>query len=493
MKRSEPLDTKYKKLLYQEAQPLLRHNRSKQKKRSFDAATEYFKKYKTPLTDTLQSLFGTQFFARAALWLDPLSDFRNSAGLIAYANRYRDKPGFSVSGQSFLTTVHTESTNAYPDEPDPVPEYVTSTGEEVFNVHNPMNIKFDSVCWDTTRKSRTVEDSFTADGNYRLDTPQYGEFLLSKFSSVTTGSPNVAFFRTVEKRFFSDGDNQLPLYEKSVAQSTLLVDGSCTSFSGDLFVPDIDDIALTFMNDNVSDMIVKALPTNRAFNSFYNIWELRELPQIIRSIESLKVLIDKYVKSPHKLLSLDNEIANLYLAWQFGVKSTYDAFKGLMMLPERATKKMNYLIRRSNKASTSRSRRVWLGHDPDAELPTFEFHLPPGIEVLNESVERRFNIELRCVVNSTIQFPELAVPSITDREYRKLVGLEPTAQDLYNMIPFTWLIDWFGGLGAYIKIMSAIKSDDVLINYGFLTIVISEELHHQAILRVQSRDRKSVV
>jgi hypothetical protein len=487
MKRLAPLTYKQRNLQYQEAQPLLQHNRRNQKQRAFDAATEYFKKHKSPLTDTLQSLFGTKFFARAALWLDPLAPFRNTAGIICYENRHREKPSFTDGGTVTDRFLSREYRTYWPDDPKPYAEFLYSTGTE----ETPTVIEINGNVWysrmdDSTRKSRDWANSWGSDDKYDRRIPSYGTMTMDKFSSVTTGSPNVVYKKYEEYNYLSGGEPYGPLYSRVVDTNRLSIDGTCVTSSGSLFILDLDDFAIEFMNDNVSGMIQDAIATRRSFDLTYQIAELKDIPRLLKSIGDLRDLVSKYIKDPSKFLSIDKEIGNLYLSWEFGVAPMHKALKDLMMLPERATKRLNYLIKRNGKVSTGRSKRVWSNAAPKQGLPTFEFSLPSWIEVQDQEVTRTFNIELRCIVNQTIQFPQLAVPSISDKDYQKLIGLRPTAEDIYNIIPFTWLIDWFGGLGSYIGIMSAIHDDRLLINYGFLTIVITEELHHKAGLKVSN-------
>lgn len=485
MKRAATIDQKRKKRLFDESNPLLRSNRNKQKQRAFDAATEYFKKYKDPLNATLYSVFGPQFFARAAIWLDPLSEFRNAKGIISYPNRYREKPGFDMNGTVKSVIHHTRSQNFIEGDPTIIPEYITSEGDEEVNITNDGNGDYLSWMRDTTNFSRKGQLVYEGDEPRLLEDAPFGQLEMMKLSSNTTGSPNVIFQRQTEKRFFFADGVILPQFEASVDQFVTDIDGPCTSVNGFLLHPELEDFSNTFMNDNVSGMIVNALASKRVYNSFYNIVELKDLPALVKSIHNFQEFLRSSIDKFSKLAELDKELSSLYLAWQFGVKSTIDAGRGLMKTPEKVAKKINYLIDRHNKVTTSRFTRRWLNADVDVDIPTFEFHLPPWVEVLSQNVSKRFDIELRCAINQTVQFPRVAVPSITDRDYRKLIGLEPRIEDIYNLIPFTWLVDWFGGVGQYISIMENIHSDRQLINYGFLTIVITETTLHQAELKVQ--------
>lgn len=487
MRRTATATQRRKKFAYQQANPLLPTNRSKQKQRAFDAATEYFKSYNTPLTKTLRDVFGVEFFARAALWLDPLSQFRNAAGIIAYENRLREKVGFKHNG-STRAIVHYIGTDNQDLETsfDPVPRYVVEDSVEVQDVvENNNTTEWNSYMWDSTNSSRGWENSWASDEKYDRNIPSFGTMRLHHVKSEDYLTPNLVYRTEVVEAHYSH--NNYGFYELNSFHFQLSVDGSCTSPSGSIFVEDIEDFALSFMNENLQFVLPGALASKRSFNLAYQIAELKDLPRLLRDIGNFQHLLESYIKRPlQKLAELDKDIASLNLSWEFGVKSLISAHKGLMELPEKATKRLNYLIERSGKISSGRSSKKWLNFEVDQDLPTFEFLLPPWIEASKQTVERQFDIELRCVVEQTIQFPKLAVPSISNTDYLKLIGAVPRVEDFYNILPFTWLFDWFGGLGAYIDIMDAVHSDRQIINYGFLTVVFTEVLTHTAELKVTS-------
>jgi hypothetical protein len=58
--------------------------------------------------------------------------------------------------------------------------------------------------------------------------------------------------------------------------------------------------------------------------------------------------------------------------------------------------------------------------------------------------------------------------------------------DVYNIIPWSWLVDYFVDLGSYIQMMDAINSDRQLINYGFATFVSTESLTNEFVLKSTS-------
>jgi len=61
----------------------------------------------------------------------------------------------------------------------------------------------------------------------------------------------------------------------------------------------------------------------------------------------------------------------------------------------------------------------------------------------------------------------LAAPELRQYLWTKLWGLDPSPEDVYNLTPWTWLVDWFSGLGDYVNAYDRINSDTSLINWGF--------------------------
>jgi hypothetical protein len=82
-------------------------------------------------------------------------------------------------------------------------------------------------------------------------------------------------------------------------------------------------------------------------------------------------------------------------------------------------------------------------------------------------VERE--IELKMVINTTFDFPTLNRPKFVHDKFMDKLGLIPRPTDLYNLVPWTWLVDWFSGAGNYIEIIDEINRDRSIINWGFLT------------------------
>jgi len=159
------------------------------------------------------------------------------------------------------------------------------------------------------------------------------------------------------------------------------------------------------------------------------------------------------------------------LTFKFGWQSTYQALQSLIGKPERAAREVNALIRNNGKLMTL-STGVTLPEEEWTSYPGINTYVAQG--VLPDptdpfTVKGRRRIRLRCVVNSGVMLPPLDIPTLRDRLVAEKLGACPRPSDIINLIPWTWLVDWFSGLSSYIRLAEEVCADRTLINYGFLT------------------------
>jgi len=50
----------------------------------------------------------------------------------------------------------------------------------------------------------------------------------------------------------------------------------------------------------------------------------------------------------------------------------------------------------------------------------------------------------------------------------KLIGTRLTVSNLYELMPFSWLLDWFVNIGTIVSNANALQSDDLVLRYGYL-------------------------
>jgi hypothetical protein len=243
------------------------------------------------------------------------------------------------------------------------------------------------------------------------------------------------------------------------------------------------------IQSNLVNLLKGWSPHNRDATLFRNAVELRDIPHSIRSLRetmsNFRKLYASLARSPSiRKIVFDvkrtaGDIPNEYLSFHFGWKQTYKDLMDLLALPAKMTKKYNFLISRDGKPTTFRSKRSFVSGESGVSgfdyelLPNEYMALFPG-DGVSSRIQRES--ELRLVINATFDFPPVLDVRFRSHEFLKRAGIIPRATDLYNLVPWTWLIDWFSGLGNYIELMDNINRDPSLINWGLITCVSKGKL-----------------
>jgi hypothetical protein len=89
--------------------------------------------------------------------------------------------------------------------------------------------------------------------------------------------------------------------------------------------------------------------------------------------------------------------------------------------------------------------------------------------LLSSGTRHTWEHEVRLVLNLVFDFPEVGVPKLRKALFLRKMGFTITPTDVYNLIPWTWLVDWFTGLGSYVEMIDNINTDKSLINWGLVT------------------------
>lgn len=230
---------------------------------------------------------------------------------------------------------------------------------------------------------------------------------------------------------------------------------------------------------NAVSMLKGWSPFNRDYTLFRNLAELRDIPSSVLSLrETIKNLRQLYAslstspslrKIVFDLSKTSRDIPNEYLSYHFGWKQTYKDLMDLLASPAKISKRYNFLIKRNGQPTTFRTSRVI--ETAEKNTPGFDYELSGneygGYPFIDSRIERKS--ELRLVINATFDFPPINTPYFRLNDYLDRIGIAPRVTDVYNLIPWTWLVDWFTGLGTYVECIDNINHDPSLINWGFLT------------------------
>jgi len=76
-------------------------------------------------------------------------------------------------------------------------------------------------------------------------------------------------------------------------------------------------------------------------------------------------------------------------------------------------------------------------------------------------------------VRVTARFNTSMVPSAQSNGYldklQVLLGLQLTPQVLWDITPWSWLVDWFGNIGSVVENLSNIHASNLILNYAYAT------------------------
>lgn len=228
---------------------------------------------------------------------------------------------------------------------------------------------------------------------------------------------------------------------------------------------------------NVLAMFNSAMPDKRDYTLFRNLVELKDLP---RSVESLKqTALDLWnatasLRSSQlrfkifDLRSLPKDIPTEWLSYHFGWKQTYRDIMDLLNLPATMSKRFNYLNRKiSNRQHLRSNRTVTTSVIP---CPVSFLYDTVDIESTGSTTSSYSDtVHLSLVLGHSLEFPDLLQVRLNERSLSDKIGLSPTPLDLYNLIPWSWLVDWFTGADQYVEAIQRIGSDRKLIDYGFIS------------------------
>lgn len=206
-------------------------------------------------------------------------------------------------------------------------------------------------------------------------------------------------------------------------------------------------------------MLPDAVPLAREFGLIREIVELKDLPQLLNaSVENARNLYYNGTFNP----------STQYLSQEFGWDLLVKAVLDLVSLPDKIAARINHLISRMDKKeSRFKASRRETYVIPDATGFSFDPLIDETAGIPTHTAIGFAN--WRLVLNYGVRFPKLELPVLRDWIKSRLWGARFRPDDFYNLVPWTWLIDWFTGIGDYLEAFSSVNDETSLANYGFLT------------------------
>lgn len=426
------------------------------------------------LEGLLYKILPRSLFKSLAFAIDPFSELKVSLGRISPMVRVRTHKLVSILDQRKLKWHRYSFTK---DDRFPPGSKLIQNSEQVL----PAQLPLESRSSDSTRRLR-VRDS------------DQGEF--SSWSAYPESGPRQVRWDYRNNAFYTGNPG---FYVRSIDDQIYTWSGASARIDPTLVSTlrlSEEALASTLMSKHALSMFKGILPRQRQYTLFRNLVELRDLPRgVVQLRNTILQLRNNYaaLKIPHnvqrQVTSVNTTLKNIpkeWLSYAFGWRQTYSDLIDLLLAPPKIGKRVDFLIRRANKPTTFRSKRTYSSGGTTSAGFIYDGNASEYTPVSEHSLSRE--TELRMVVNATIPFPGIDVPKFRRRDFLRRMGDAPTFTDMYNLVPWTWLVDWFTGLGDYVQIMDNILQDRTLINWG----VITAETHGQLTTRYRSKSRSTV-
>ena len=418
----------------------------------------------------LYSIFGSSFIGSTALALDPLAPFKRNTVQISPWTRFRTRmsqPAAPLTHYSATRTIgfHNNVSGLNHDE---TLIYSGSTSNGTFLRGSQPFVLWKS--WDTTAKSRSPKADFGESEFFRPYIAGSGfshTYVPTDSLGVTTISGYRQISGTITRR-----NVRAPF--GYALWTTAKIDAMLTNEQ---------TYSTAVMQQKVLGMISRAFPTSRRFSLYREIAELKDLPQTLRGSFNLLLRMMKASKSLSSLYKLKKlsdlpdviktlrreakEAGDTHLNFQFGWGPMLKDLQALLDLPSKVSKKVNRLIERNGRDTRWGSIIKFVDTYPPPSAPSWA--TPTGYAQKHSDVSAFREVELRLALNARVTFPLVRPPILKEQLLDEIWGSNPCLVDLYDLIPWTWLIGWFSDLDDYVHVMSTINDDRALINYGFLT------------------------
>lgn len=273
-----------------------------------------------------------------------------------------------------------------------------------------------------------------------------GEFLSERQSYVH----QPAYYSKMDKRlvgtYFANG---LPLCGVPVASIT----------PSSIWWPSLDPDDLFDLWGKGSTAIKNVAPLVPAVSLSQSLGELREgLPKLARKLGSIQ--------------EVANTSGSNFLGWQFGVKPLIADFNNIKNAAEnydRALEKLeessdNLLHRAYTFEEEVTTTTESSGLVPSWPAPPSPVAAPSGVRTVKliERTQDKFTGAFSFhFIRARAGLQEL-------KTWASYYGINPTADTLWNLTPYSWLADWFGNFGDVLFNASYLSQNNQIMNYGYL-------------------------
>lgn len=228
----------------------------------------------------------------------------------------------------------------------------------------------------------------------------------------------------------------------------------------------------------------RARPGNPVAGVGQFIAELRDLPKIpLKGIWTVPI-----TQLPRVLLSKLQDFRNLgseYLNVAFGWKPFVKDLQDMYNLWKSIDKRMAEIIRNNGRYIR---RRAEVENDESSTSNVWEYNVPyagcfnppPGWPVGKSIVTRRAVTKTHIWFVGAFRYyiPDVGSSLWDARARAALFGALPTPELLWNVLPWSWLVDWFANIGDIVSNASSNAVDNLTTRYSFIMKHVTETLEY---------------
>lgn len=204
----------------------------------------------------------------------------------------------------------------------------------------------------------------------------------------------------------------------------------------------------------------KMKPTKPEFSALNAMYELRELPQLLRQRLSESNL---------------RNMGNYYLALEFGWKPLLRDIRNLVSVQSKAQDRLKQLLRDNGRPVRRRVLLRDLSSPNDSTAGTAYGSLQPVLStqyyVSQPTWRRTTYFRERIWASARMRYWLPGGPrdiAWNRKMMARLYGLSPSPAVIYNMIPWSWLVDWFSNLGSLIENLDSGVADNLAADYFYI-------------------------
>nr|UJQ85347.1 MAG: hypothetical protein 1 [Leviviridae sp.] len=209
-----------------------------------------------------------------------------------------------------------------------------------------------------------------------------------------------------------------------------------------------------------SEAYAKSKPTKPDFSAVTSAGELREAPALLRG---------KIANSPLK------RIGNFHLALQFGWLPLLADIRNLVQAQLGAQRRLAQLIRDNGRPVRRRVKIYDKSTEPSVQSGELYGSFAPVLVTQYYASQPRYRdteyIRERCWGSSQWRYWLPSGPRDIDwskNMMRRIMGSDISPAALYNLVPWSWLIDWFTNLGDLLENLDNGVADRVAAEYNYV-------------------------